>query len=180
MGRVQNCRRTFVDRYDASVKETAPKKYVTETCTECSIYHAHSQSGKDRSNEFFGKLINEQLKYLHMHHSKCYIQILKYFEEVKGNHALKLSLDFDNENLTTANQSSSKYIAKICTDCEAYGPLNDKNKLNEAFGLLVAEQFNYVHPCICSKCDIQILSYMLQAKSNHAYDVLSFDSETQI
>lgn len=67
MGRVQNCRRTFVDRYDALVKETAPKKYVTETCTECSIYHAHSQSGKDRSNEFFGKLINEQLKYLHMH-----------------------------------------------------------------------------------------------------------------
>ncbi|XP_052753431.1 uncharacterized protein LOC128201214 [Galleria mellonella] len=51
-----------------------------------------------------------------------------------------------------------------CSKCLIYG---EEDKRNEYFGLLVAQEFKYIRPCVRTRCYEEILKYLREAKGQH-------------
>lgn len=95
----------------------------------------------------------------------------KLYEETMAKR-VKKNLEFEFGRPITAHPD------KDCEECTKYHGKNvRREKKNDYFAQLLAEELQELHPCMRIRCFIRILNFVNTIKNNHSHEIEVTDSE---
>lgn len=67
---------------------------------------------------------------------------------------------------------------KDCEECTKYDHKNlRRDKKNDYFAQLLAEELQEIHPCMRTRCFTRILNFVNSIKNNHSHEIAVTDTE---